>query len=132
MSTRLLFNLLGCIQQSCQVIMVGEPWVVASYRRREVQLEAQASIDGRFESLGYCGLYRRVREVLGLLVQVSQAVKVTFPRAQELPALSRNPERFFSILYHRSLFNRNRQVVDRINLSPSQFIIITHEHAMRP
>ncbi|KAI3607948.1 hypothetical protein WG66_004825 [Moniliophthora roreri] len=66
----------------------------------------------RFESLGYCGLYRRVREVLGLLVQVSQAAKVTFPRAQELPALSRNPERFFLILYHRSLFNRNRQVVD--------------------
>ncbi|KAI3615448.1 hypothetical protein WG66_011810 [Moniliophthora roreri] len=66
----------------------------------------------RFESLGYCGLYRRFREVLGLLVQVSQAAKVTFPRAQELLALSRNPEKFLPILYHRSLFNRNRQVVD--------------------
>ncbi|KAI3607762.1 hypothetical protein WG66_004581, partial [Moniliophthora roreri] len=87
----------------CRVLLLKiDLYLSSSFNRR------------RFEPLGYCGLYRRFREVLGLLVQVSQAAKVTFPRAQGLLALSRDPEKFFPILYHRSLFmiNRNRQVVD--------------------
>ncbi|KAI3597596.1 hypothetical protein WG66_003150, partial [Moniliophthora roreri] len=52
----------------------------------------------RFEFLDYCGLYRRFREVLGLLVRVSQAAKVILPKAQELLALSWNPVKLFPIL----------------------------------